>query len=136
MQDSMSHQNAAAAGLSESETLSLEQAYDPWSQAHNNNPCPMYSRIRKEEPVFFSPRAQVWVVSRYEDVINILKDHQRYAMYFLSGGASKYTPEVLHLMQTSPLAEATPLPSCDPPVHTRLRSSINRALSAQRVASL
>jgi cytochrome P450 len=136
MSDSTPHQNHSPASLSERDSQDLEQEYDPWSVVHSNNPCPMYAQMRQEEPVFFSPRAQAWVVSRYEDVTTVLKDHQRFAMFFLSGGASKYTPEVLQSISSSPLAGTTSLIACDPPAHTRLRSSVNKAMSAQRIANL
>jgi len=136
MQDPTLHQDHFPESLSERDPQNLEREYDPWSTGHNNNPCPMYAYLRQEKPVFFSSRAQTWVVSRYEDVTAVLKDPQRFALFFLSGGASKYTPEVLQRMSSSPLAGTVSLIACDPPAHTRLRSSVNKTLSAQRIASL
>lgn len=130
------HLNHTPAPLLQRDFQPEENVYDPWSITHNTNPYATYARLRQEEPIFFSSRAHIWVVSRYEDVTAILKDHQRFAAIFLSGGAHKYTPEVLPLMSSSPLAGTPSLPTCDPPVHTRLRASITRAMSAQRIAHL
>jgi cytochrome P450 len=121
---------------SEGNLTTLDQEFAPLSPAHIANPYAFYAQARKEEPVFFSAFLNAWVVTRYEDVITILKDHQRFAIAVEQMGLEKITPEALTLLGSSPLNQASYIAALDPPDHTRLRASINKALSAQRIASL
>jgi cytochrome P450 len=76
------------------------------------------------------------VVTRYEEVTAVLRDHQRFAMIVEHARAGRYTPEVQALLRTSPLAQVASLVDVDPPEHIRRRSPMNKALSAQRIVSL
>ncbi|HXM58037.1 MAG TPA: cytochrome P450 [Candidatus Dormibacteraeota bacterium] len=110
-------------------------AYAPLSPDHAADPYPFYVRARRESPVFYSPAVDAWVVCRYEDAARVLKDHRRFATAILDGRSQQHTPEVRAILATTPILEKTML-NVDPPEHTRLRGSINRALSARRVAAL
>jgi len=114
----------------------LDQEFSPLSPAHIAHPYAFYAHARKTEPVFFSSFLNAWVVTRYEDVITVLKDHQRFAIALDQTGVQKLTPQVLALLGANPLMHAPNLISLDPPDHTRLRGNLTRALSAQRIASL
>jgi cytochrome P450 len=122
--------------LSEGNLTHLDQAFAPLSPAHIANPYAFYAAARQAEPVFFSSFLNAWVVTRYEDVITVLKDHQRFAIAIDQTGREKMTLEALTLLGSSPLMRTPNIVSIDPPEHTRLRSSLTRALSAQRIARL
>ena len=47
--------------------------FDPLG-AHLHDPFPFYAQARRTEPVFWSPRLEAWVVTRFADVDAILKD--------------------------------------------------------------
>jgi cytochrome P450 len=38
------------------------------------DPYPVYARLRREDPVHWSERLQVWIVTRYADVVAALRD--------------------------------------------------------------
>ena len=48
--------------------------FNPFSDAHTQNPYTFYARAHAEAPVFFSPMLQCWVATRYDDVSAILRD--------------------------------------------------------------
>lgn len=54
-------------------TSELAESYDPLG-AHVEDPYPFYAQARRSEPVFYSPRLDAWVVTRFRDVDAILKD--------------------------------------------------------------
>ena len=54
-------------------TSDLAESYDPLG-VHLADPHPFYTRARHHEPVFYSPRLDAWVVTRFRDVDAILKD--------------------------------------------------------------
>lgn len=135
-EDTLPHQDEPDLSQKEKRASSLEAEYAPLSEAHAANPYHIYARMRREEPVFYSPFTRSWVVSRYDDVLAVFKDHQRFSISVDSISENWYTPEVAELMSTRPFANVPFLLTLDPPAHTRMRSPITRAMSAQRIASL
>ncbi len=135
-EDPILHQDRSSSVLSEKDSQDLEQEYTLRSATHSANPNVLYARMRQEAPVFFSSVLQTWVVSRYEDVTAVLRDHQRFAICTFSADAGKFTPETVAIMGTGPFVEVASMVMTDPPVHTRLRSAITRVMSAQHIASL
>ncbi|MBV9711541.1 MAG: cytochrome P450 [Ktedonobacteraceae bacterium] len=135
-EETLSPQEEPARCPHENRVSSLEADYAPLSQSHTANPYQIYARMRQEDPVFFSPLTRSWVVSRYDDVVAILKDHQRFAISVAHLSENWYTPEVAELMRSRPFANISNLLMVDPPVHTRMRTPITRAMSASRIASL
>jgi cytochrome P450 len=51
----------------------VDEIFDPLSKDYREGPYPYYVRFRREAPVFFAPEINVWVVSRYEDILNIVR---------------------------------------------------------------
>jgi cytochrome P450 len=97
----------------------------------------LYKQLRAEQPVYFDPQYQMFVVSRYEDVLGVLRE----ATLFSSAKAimSSYQFEevvvgVLDEKGHGRLKEV--LPMTDPPEHTRVRSMVNLAFSSIRVAKV
>ncbi|WP_257451877.1 cytochrome P450 [Archangium lipolyticum] len=109
--------------------------FDPTCPHQMENPYPVYAAARAEQPVFFSPQFQMWIVTRYEDICTVVKDP---AAFSSSGAASVgggFPPEVQAV-----LAEGIPItPSLvdnDPPSHTRFRNLVNKAFTSRQVADL
>ena len=100
------------------------------SPAFKANPYPFYARLRAESPVhrmklgFWLPRA--WVVTRYADVLALLKDDR------LSNDFTAKLPWVLRT--TRPLTQH--MLNRDPPDHTRLRTLVNKAFTPRVVEGM
>src|SRR5947207_221803 len=114
----------------------LGQAFDPLSPAYSANPYDFYRQAREQEPVFFSERFNLWMVTRYEDVTAILKDHRRFAIVNEHPWEEYHTPEVRALLGTSPLLAVPSIIAVDPPHHTRLRTCLNKAFLPHRISRL
>ena len=54
-------------------------AFDPYSPAIDADPFPYYQRLRDEAPCFWSAEAQMWVLSRYADIVSAGQDWQTYS---------------------------------------------------------
>jgi cytochrome P450 len=93
-------------------------------------------RAREEEPVFYAPAFDLWVVTRYEDVLAVLKDHAT----FSSAGALKSSPDPHPPEVAEVLAEGWPampyIIELDPPLHDRIRGLVTRAFTPKRIAEL
>lgn len=111
-------------------------AFDPLSPEQLADPYPVYARAREQEPVFYSEDHGVWVVTRYEDVAAVLKDHRTFSsVNAVSSTVGERPEEVREVLATGyPLSPT--LTDSDEPVHGRLRGLVNRAFTHQRVAAL
>lgn len=98
--------------------------YDPFSYEIHENPYPVYKRLRDEAPLYHDGERGFYALSRYDDVRRALLDHES----FCSGKG--FTLEDIEDF-TLPM-----LIGMDPPDHTRLRATINRALTPRRVQAL
>jgi cytochrome P450 len=108
--------------------------FDPLSPGQLADPFPLYARLRSECPVFYAERYDLWVVSRYEDVLRVAKDYETFSSVNALA-ALEPLPEVQAV-----LAEGYPeLPiivASDPPLHTQIRGLVNRSFTGKRVAAM
>jgi len=96
------------------------------------NPYPLYHRLRREDAVHWDPYLHAWIVTRYADVITVLKDFSATRMP---------TPEQLtaiNLSELNPIAEVLvrQMIFMDAPSHTRLRGLAAAAFTNRRVEAL
>jgi hypothetical protein len=82
------------------------------------NPYPLYAELRRTGVRQVEPGG-LWAVSRYEDVVAVLKDSRRFSSEGLARG---FVPPWL---ERNPVAQS--LVVQDPPVHGRLRGRVARA---------
>lgn len=102
------------------------------------NPYPVYRRLQAEAPVYWSEAWGCWLLSRYDDVVNTLRDHQRFSSVGrLTSVMEQELPEPL-LAQIQPLVRhySTGLINVDPPDHTRLRALVHKAFTPRVIEQL
>jgi cytochrome P450 len=59
--------------------------WDPYSARFRDDPYPMYRELRERAPLHHSPASNTWTVSRYEDVVEVLRSPQRFSSKVRSG---------------------------------------------------
>lgn len=109
--------------------------FNPLAPAQNANPYPLYVELRRDAPVFYSPQYNIWVVTRYDDVIAVLKQPD----LFSSVGSLQTTldlPASVEAVLAKGLGSAQLMVESDPPDHTRMRAALNKAFTPQRIAQL
>jgi cytochrome P450 len=110
--------------------------FDPTLPDQRENPFAVLELARTEQPVFHAPRFDLWVVTRHEDVLAVLKDHRA----FSSEGALKSSPAPFPPEVQAVLAEGFPempyIIEVDPPLHDRIRGLVTKAFTPRRVAEL
>jgi cytochrome P450 len=110
--------------------------FDPTTPEQRENPFDVLELARREQPVFFAPSLGLWVVTRHEDVLTVLKDHRT----FSSSGAlrSSSTPHPREVLDV--LADGFPempyIIELDPPLHDRIRGLVARAFTPRRINEL
>lgn len=114
--------------------MSIGDSYDPIG-IHLLDPYPLYERARREEPVFYSPVLQAWVVTRYDDVVTVLRDPETYS----SADPFTRVVEVSQAAQRELMAGYPPFPDLiqsDGELHAWLRAPIAAVLKPDRVKAL
>lgn len=99
-------------------------SFDPYSPAVDADPFPYYRRLREEFPCFWSREANMWVLSRYADIVSALNDWQTYS-------SAKG-----NLMTELPNRAGATLGTTDPPRHDRLRGLVQHAFMKRNLETL
>lgn len=99
-------------------------SFDPYSAAIDADPFPYYRTLRDEHPCFWSAEAQMWILSRYADIVSAGQD---WATYSSASG---------NLMTELPGRAGATLGSSDPPKHDRLRGLIQHAFMKRNLLAL
>jgi cytochrome P450 len=98
--------------------------FDPFSSDTDANPFPAYQRLRDEFPCFWSEEANMWVLSRFADIVNALND---WATFSSAQG---------NMMTELPNRAGATLGTTDPPRHDRLRALVQYAFMKRNLDSL
>ena len=104
-----------------------ETRFDPSSREFHADPYPFYHRLRAEDPVHRTPQGY-WVVTRYPDVMTVLRD-QRF-------GREDFGPAISAVYGDDSERVPRPMVFRDPPAHTRLRSLVSKAFTSRVVDGL
>ena len=99
-------------------------------ETYFSNPFPLFAELRAKQPVFFSETLGGWVVTRFQDVSDILHNHQDYS----SKGRvlhliNKLDPEIQKGLPLLQMHFATGLAHSDAPEHKRLRGLLAQAFT-------
>ncbi|MFO1115410.1 MAG: cytochrome P450 [Beijerinckiaceae bacterium] len=98
--------------------------FDPNDDAFVNDPYPTYKILRDNHPAFRDETSGFYVVTRNEDVANILQD---FAAFSSSRG---------NALVDSPLRVGKTLGSMDPPRHDDLRRIVMKGFTPARIQSM
>jgi cytochrome P450 len=108
------------------------------------DPYPTYARLREEDPVHQVAGTDLWVVSRYDDVVAIVRAPEGFSSALGMGALVSGALVDPRLAQggSSSMADLLPagegelrlLLASDPPDHTRLRRLVNRPFTPRAIA--
>ena len=113
-------------------------------------PYPIFSALRDESPIHFSDKLGTWVCTKYEDIMEILHDTDRFSSLMPTGprdGRSGFATAMEELAADPSMAEyfqkflanaanAAVLLNADPPEHRRQRKAVNRAFRPTRLRGM
>jgi cytochrome P450 len=123
--------------------------FDPFVTDWRHDPFPIYAAMREQAPVYVSEPSQTWCISRYDDVLHVLKHPelfssgvmQRLLMSFNMGRFRlRYLKTLARFawdtrMQPLAISRAPNLITLDPPRHDAVRSIVNRGFAPRRIAA-
>jgi cytochrome P450 len=110
-------------------SLSLVGLLDPAVLA---DPYPLYRRLREEDPVHWDPYLSAWVVTRYQDVVFVLRRFSAVR----TPTASQLSAMGLEELNPAAQLMVRQMLFLDPPAHGRVRALAARAFTPRRVEQL
>src|SRR5215468_12153881 len=123
--------------MSAADTLELKGGETRLDPAIRNNPFPFYRALRREDPVYYDPGLDLYLVTRYEDAVSVLRDDVTYSLEhgYQDRYANGFLDEFAAIMERDGGGFIRDL-AIDPPAHTRLRRLTEKAFTAHRVKDL
>lgn len=106
--------------------------YDPSNPAVMADPFPVYKQLRESDPVHWSPSLKSWIVTRYNDVRDLLLSDDlsvnRLIQFYnaLPPADAALLKEIIHYLNLW-------LAFRDPPDHTRVRRIMRHAFTAKAI---
>jgi cytochrome P450 len=117
--------------------LSTQTAMAEWNPMRPEelaDPYVSYARARREEPVFYSPILDAWLVTRYDDLLAVLKDTARFSSsdsIYIGGVPEEAADRLPHGYPW----DHPSLINLDPPAHARIRKLANQAFKPTAIAA-
>jgi len=106
----------------------MRTSLDILAPAVRADPYPHYAALRRDSPVCLAEPGGMWLVSRHDDIMAVLRDPARFSS---QGFRAVWEPPWLGY---NPLARS--ILAMDAPGHTRLRALASRSLGPRAVARL
>jgi cytochrome P450 len=94
---------------------------DLFTPEFHEDPYPTYAWLREHAPIYREPRYGNFVISRFGDALEVLRDHVTFSN---ARGQNPAGPQV----------GVPSLATTDPPLHDQLRALVSRAFTPRRVA--
>src|SRR5499425_3951806 len=101
---------------------------DPFADDFLADPYPFHAELREAGPIVWLERYRLWACARYAEVQGGLSDWETFSS---AAGVG-----IDDFRRTKPWRPPSLILEDDPPLHTRSRTVMNRALSAKAMAGL
>jgi cytochrome P450 enzyme len=125
--------------MSSNETMRSEArpavAFNPYAPGYDANPHPIFEQLRAQAPVYYWQEGRSWVLSRYDEVVSVLRDGERFSTnqadweFASTAGQSAQVPEYAEVLKRGLFA----LPNQD---HVRVRKLVSPALTPRAIERL
>src|SRR5262245_34007469 len=100
------------------------EAFDLYSPEIDADPFPYYEILRERYPCYWSESGQLWILSRYDDIVQAARDWETFSS---SQG---------NMIDELPGRAGATLGTTDPPRHDRLRALSQAAFARKNVEHL
>lgn len=109
------------------------RAFDPFD---HDGMYKVLEAAREREPVFYCAELGCWVVTRYDDVLGILRDPERFSAQNANTPITPVPQEALDILDAGNYALEGIQVNCDPPRHSRIRKVVGQVMSMKHYPRL
>jgi len=100
------------------------------------DPHTYYARLRETDPVHWNERWKGWIITRYDDVVRLLRDHERFSSDRMASFIAELSPADRDRYHVLIEILSSWFVFRDPPFHTRFRLLTNKAFTPMSVERL
>jgi cytochrome P450 len=108
--------------------------FDPLAEAFLTNPFPQLAELRSEGPVFYHPDYDLYFLTRYDDIEQVLLDRDTFAAANASSPVFAPCPAAAKVL--SSVKRVPTLTNADPPRHAPMRRAVQNNLTPKRLTAL
>jgi cytochrome P450 len=108
-------------------TAASDLYYDPYDFEIDNDPYPIWKRMRDESPLYYNEKYDFYAVSRFEDVERCMRDMETYT-------CGRTT--ILELIQANIEVPPGMILFEDPPIHSIHRSLLGRVFTPKKMNAI
>lgn len=105
----------------QAELLARAEAFDPFQDAYMANPSEFVRWAREQLPIFYSPRLDYWVVTRYATIKDIFRDPVTFSPSNVLEPVEPPAPEVADILKQYDYRMSRTLVNEDEPIHMARR---------------
>jgi cytochrome P450 len=122
--------------------------FNPFDPQVGVDPYPFYADLRDNDPVHYIKAAGIWAVSRYDDIVQVARNHDLFSSEQMGpmgppGDADELPPGLAEsmpmgggMMGAADMAGVRFLLNSDPPDHTKLRRLVTKPFTPSAIAEL
>ncbi|MDN3521994.1 cytochrome P450 [Halomonas ramblicola] len=111
----------------------LGDEFNPFEDPYLSNPWSFLEKARREEPIFYSPLINHWVVTRYDDVRRVLGDPESFSNRMSQSPVKPWPKEAIEIFEARGFPLIPNLNNSDPPEHTKLRAFMRGAFTPRKL---
>ena len=115
-------------------------AFDPFTNYQSADPYPLYQALRDTAPVHYVEDADMWVVTRYDDCTEVLRDSETFSsrlgmrLAFADGRRRQAGQDVVDdPFGFAEVDDLRILIAIDPPDHVRMRRLLSRPFTPREI---
>jgi cytochrome P450 len=120
--------------MTASTSCPVAHGFDPLAEAFLTDPFPQLAALRSEGPVFYHPDYDLYFLTRYDDIEQVLLDRDTFAAANASSPVFAPCPAAAKVL--SSVKRVPTLTNADPPRHAPMRRAVQNNLTPKRLTAL
>ena len=128
--------STAAGHATAEQRRDLGERFNPFEGELLADPYPFFAEARAATPVFYNSLLDYWVVTRYADVREVLRNTTLYSAANVLETIKPLCPHARQVLIDAQIRPPPALTNNDPPSHSRIRRVANSAFTPRRVAQM
>jgi cytochrome P450 len=113
----------------------ITHGFTPFEPSYLSDPYPYFNALREEMPVAYAPNYDLYLVSRFDDIVAVLKNRDVFSAANATIAFSKIAPAAQAILAKGFPRKPT-FSNADAPRHTAMRSGASKCLTHRRWKSV
>ncbi|MEY2928141.1 MAG: hypothetical protein RL367_2618, partial [Pseudomonadota bacterium] len=113
----------------------VTHGFTPFEPSYLSDPYPWFNTLREETPVAYAPNYDLYLVTRFDDIVSVLKNRDVFSAANSTIAFSKIAPPAQAILASGFPRKAT-FSNADAPRHTAMRSAASKCLTHRRWKSV